>query len=81
MVLGACRRIQFNPERQGGHLQAEAVVVACMRREGQGVEAWDPPSLFLALMVWLASMKRFLQSIFMPIISDVSTGHILILDF
>ena len=37
----------------------EAVVVTCMKREGQGVEARAPPSLYLALMVWLASMERF----------------------
>ena len=59
----------------------EAVVVTCMKREGQGVEARAPLSLFLAVMVRLASMERFLQSISMSAISDVSTGHIFSLDF
>ena len=53
----------------------EAVVVTCMKREGHGVEARAPLSLFLAVMV------RFLQSISMSAISDVSTGHIFSLDF
>ena len=53
----------------------EAVVVTCMKREGQGVDARAPLSLFLAVMV------RFLQSISMSAISDVSTGHIFSLDF
>ena len=62
-------QVQLNPERQGDHMHAlqkrvniksnsmqEAVVVTCMKREGQGVEARAPLSLFLAVMVW------FLQS-------------------
>ena len=56
-------------------LNTEDVVVTCMKREGQGVEARAPLSLFLAVMV------RFLQSISMSAISDVSTVHIFSLDF
>ena len=37
----------------------EAMVVTCMQREGQGVELRGPRSIksFLALIVWLASMR------------------------
>ena len=55
--------------------EAVVDVVTCMKREGQGVEARAPLSLFLAVMV------RFLQSISMSAILDVSTGHIFSLDF
>ena len=75
-----CMQKRVNIKSISGSRQ-EAVVVTCMKREGQGVEARAPLSLFLAVMVRLASMERFLQSISMSAISDVSTVHIFSLDF
>ena len=69
-----CMQKRVNIKSISGSRQ-EAVVVTCMKREGQGVEAQAPLSLFLAVMV------RFLQSISMSAILDVSTGHIFSLDF
>ena len=70
-----------------GHLHAEEDEIKfnslqnATQRKGWKLGLGQLYFLFLVLMVRLASIVSFLQSISMPAIADVSTGHIFILYF
>ena len=65
-------QVQLNAGSRGGHLHEEG------RARGGSSGSTQPLSSTDGLV---ASMERFLHSISMSAISDVSTGHIFSLDF